>query len=337
MRDSDEPTVYEHLRARGYTRREFLQACAVIAGAMGLRSSPFALADGGGRPSALARTVARALQTTARQPIVWLGLQGCTGCTESLLRSGDPTIADLLLNKMSLDYHDTLSAAAGAQAEANRRKAIEDYASRFILVVEGSVPTGAFATTCTIGGRTALDVLGETANAARTVVAVGSCASFGGIPAAKPNPTAARGIGPTIAGKRVVNVPGCPAIPEVLAGTLLHLIVFGESPELDDLGRPITYYGMTIHDACERRSHFRRSEFARSFDDEGARAGWCLHELGCKGPATFNACPVMQWSGLSSPVQSGHPCLGCSEPRFWDAPVYSQQHKLYAPTASRHG
>jgi hydrogenase small subunit len=160
---------------------------------------------------------------------------------------------------------------------------------------------------------------------AAAVIATGNCATFGGIPKAKPNPTGAKGVSEIVRDKPVVNISGCPAIPEVFTGTLAHFIVFGALPELDRLNRPLAFYGNTIHDRCLRRAFYEAGKFALSFDDEGARKGWCLYKLGCKGPTTYNACASMKWDGgLSFPVQSGHPCLGCSEPNFWDGGGFYQ-------------
>jgi hydrogenase small subunit len=202
---------------------------------------------------------------------------------------------------------------------------MQKYFGKYLLVVEGSVPLGIDGDYCTIGGRSAKDLLGEAARGAAAVIATGNCATFGGIPKAKPNPTDARGIWEIITDKPVVNISGCPAIPEVFTGTVAHFIVFGNLPELDAHHRPLTFYGNTIHDRCLRRPFYEAGKFALSFDDEGARKGWCLYKLGCKGPTTYNACASIKWdAGLSFPVQSGHPCLGCSEPGFWDGGGFYQ-------------
>ena len=116
-----------------------------------------------------------------------------------------------------------------------------------------------------------------------------------------------------------MNVPGCPPIPVVITGVLAHFLTFGGLPELDQLGRPIAFYGQSIHDRCYRRPFYDKGQFAETFDDEGAKKGWCLYKLGCKGPTTYNACAVTKWNdGTSFPIEAGHPCLGCSEPKFWD-------------------
>jgi hydrogenase small subunit len=119
--------------------------------------------------------------------------------------------------------------------------------------------------------------------------------------------------------KPIVNVPGCPPIPMVITAVLAQFLTFGQLPELDIHGRPVAFFGQTIHDRCYRRPFYEQGKFAETFDDEGARKGWCLFKLGCKGPITYNACATVKWNaGTSFPIESGHPCLGCSEPGFWD-------------------
>ncbi|MBK9713342.1 MAG: hydrogenase small subunit [Kouleothrix sp.] len=324
-----EETIYEGLRREGMSRRDFMKLCGALAGVMGLRYA--APVEASGLPAELergpstARMVAKALAGKPRVPVIWMSFQGCTGCSEALTRSQSPSMVDLVLNKISIDYHETLFAAAGAQAEQSRQAAMKQYAGQYLLVVEGSVPTAEDGIYCTIGGRSAVDLLKEAAAGAAAVISTGNCAAFGGLPKAKPNPTGARGAHELIADKPVVHIPGCPAIPEAFTGTLVHFLVFGALPELDALKRPVTFYGQTVHDRCLRRPFYEAGKFAGSFDDEGARKGWCLYKLGCKGPTTYNACASLKWSGgLSFPVQSGHPCLGCSEPNFWDGGGFYQ-------------
>ncbi len=269
--------------------------------------------------------VANALETKPRVPIIWMEFQDCAGCSEALTRSQSPTLTDLVLNEISIEYHETLTAAAGFQTEANKDAVMEEYAGQYVLVIEGSIPTGRGAVYCTVGGRTAEDLALDAAENAGAIIAIGNCSAFGGLPAAAPNPTNAKSAQQVLKGKTVVNIPGCPPIPEVFTGTLLHYIVFGKLPELDGLNRPKTFYGQTVHDRCMRRPFYEAGRFAKSFDDEGAKAGWCLYKLGCKGPTTYNACASIKWqNGLSFPIQSGHPCLGCSEPGFWDGGGFYQ-------------
>lgn len=322
-------TIAENLRKNGVTRRDFLKLSGILAAAMGLKLPP--PVRGSGLPPKLGRgrqvesDILQALETKPRLPVIWLEFQDCAGCTEAISRSDSPTLVNLVLNTLTIEYHETLSAAAGFQVEQAKQDAMKKYAGQYILVVEGSVPYGDEGIYCTIGGRTAVSLLEEAAAGAAAIIATGNCASFGGIPKADPNPTDAKGIWKIITDKPIINIPGCPAIPEVTTGTIAQYAIFGTLPELDGLLRPKTYYGNTIHDRCLRRPFYEAGKFAGSFDDEGARQGWCLYKLGCKGPTTYNACASIRWDeGLSFPVQSGHPCLGCSQPDFWDGGGFYQ-------------
>jgi len=302
---SNEKTLGEVLRQQGITRRGFLKFCAATASLMAL-------------PPAMVPRIAAALENARRPSVIWLSFQECTGCTESLTRSQSPTVEGLIFNAISLDYHHTLQAAAGDQAELAREKAMEENYGNYILVVDGSIPLAnpAFSTIAGISNR---DMLEETAKGAAAIVSVGSCAAFGGIPHANPNPTGAVAVADIIKDKPIINVPGCPPIPVVITGVLAHFLTFGSIPELDALGRPLAFYGKSIHDRCYRRPFYDKGLFAETFDDEGAKLGWCLYKLGCKGPTTYNACATTKWNeGTSFPIESGHPCLGCSEPDFWD-------------------
>ncbi|MEZ5839560.1 MAG: hydrogenase small subunit [Hyphomicrobiales bacterium] len=242
-----------------------------------------------------------------------------------MTRAFAPTLEDLIFNFLSLDYHHTLQAASGAAAEAARTETMRRDAGRYLLIVEGSVPTAADGVYSAIAGQSNLDMLRETAAGAAAIIALGSCAAFGGIASARPNPTGAMGVGEMmetgLIGKRpLVNLPGCPPMPLAIAGTLAYFLAFDALPPLDDKGRPLAFYGASVHEQCYRYHFFVEGKFAKSLDDEGARAGWCLYELGCKGPVTHNACARYRWNGgVSFPVESGHPCIGCSEPGFWDA------------------
>lgn len=209
---------------------------------------------------------------------------------------------------------------------------MRQFFGKYLLVVDGAIPTKDGGIYSTIAGRTNLDMLQEAAKGAAAIIAVGTCAAFGGIPNAKPNPTGAVSVSDLIKDKPIVNISGCPPIPAVITGVLAHYLTFGFLPELDDLGRPKSFYGETIHDRCYRRPFYDQGKFAKGFDDEGARNGWCLFELGCKGPTTHNSCATTKWNGGTSfPIESGHGCLGCSEPNFWDAGSFYTP--LSAPTA----
>jgi hydrogenase small subunit len=300
-------SLVERLRQRGITRRAFLQFCATTLAALRLS---------GMSAAAFAEELGRA----KRPSVIWLSFQECTGCTESLTRSYTPTLESLIFDMISLDYHHTLQAASGFGAEKSREDAMQQFFGKYLLVVDGAIPLNDGGVYSTIAGRTNLDLLQEAAKGAAAIISVGTCAAFGGIPNAKPNPTGAVAVSDIIKDKAIVNISGCPPIPAVITGVLAHYLTFSELPELDDLGRPKSFYGETIHDRCYRRPFYDQGKFAKTFDDEGARNGWCLFELGCKGPTTYNACATTKWNGGASfPIESGHGCLGCSEPHFWDA------------------
>jgi hydrogenase small subunit len=270
-------------------------------------------------PPSMVPAIAAALERARRPSVIWLSFQECTGCTESLTRSHSPSVESLIFDHISLDYHHTLQAAAGEAAEAAREAAMHENKGNYILVVDGSIPLGNPGYS-TIAGISNLQMLEETAKDAAAIVAVGTCAAFGGLPQANPNPTGAVSVSDIIKDKPIINVSGCPPIPTVITGVLAHFLTFGAIPELDQYNRPKVFYGQSIHDRCYRRPFYDKGLFAETFDDAGAKAGWCLYKLGCKGPMTYNACATTKWNqGTSWPVESGHGCLGCSEPRFWDA------------------
>jgi hydrogenase small subunit len=308
-----EETIYQHLISRGVTRREFLQFCTWMGGCIGLQASGVA-------------AMVKALETKKRIPVIWLHFQECTCCSESFLRSSHPIVADILLDKISLDYTETLMAASGQQAEKSLHDTMEKYKGEYLLCIEGSVPMGEDGAYCCIGGKTAKSIAEEVAEHAMAVIAWGNCACSGCVQAAKPNPTEAMPIKKIIAGKPIVNVQGCPPIAEVMAGVLVHLLTFGVIPQLDNLGRPKAFYARRVHDTCYRRPNYDAGLFVESFDDENARKGYCLYKVGCKGPTTYNSCGTIRWNGgVSFPIQAGHPCIGCSEANFWDnGPFYQR-------------
>ena len=196
---------------------------------------------------------------------------------------------------------------------------MKDAYGKYLLIVDGSIPTKDGGVYSCFGGISNYDMLVEAAKGAAAVIAVGTCAAFGGIPKANPNPTGAVSVSDIVKDKPVINISGCPPIPVVITGVLAQFLAMGRIPDLDALGRPKAFFGDTIHDRCYRRPFYDQGKFAKSFDDEGARNGWCLYELGCKGPTTYNSCATLKWNtGTSFPIQSGHGCLGCSEPDFWD-------------------
>jgi hydrogenase small subunit len=197
---------------------------------------------------------------------------------------------------------------------------------KYVCVIEGAIPLKEDGIYCKIGGKTALELANTVAAKAGAIIAIGSCASWGGIPSADPNPTGATGAPEVLKGKTVVTIPGCPANPYNLLGTVLQFATFGTLPALDELGRPKFAYGRTIHEHCPRRAHFDAGRFVQVFGDAGHREGWCLYKTGCKGPATHANCSVQHFGEVIDawPIGLGHPCFGCTEKSLaFRAPLHS--------------
>jgi hydrogenase small subunit len=321
----DHPTVFETLQAQGISRRRFLKFCAVTASSLALSGQA-------------AQAFAQAMAAARRPSLIWLSFQQCTGCSESLLRSGarkltvlgtpeasSASVESLILDFVSLDYHESLQVAAGHQAELARQTAMQQNFGSYVLIVDGSVPTGDKEWWMSVAGHSGLQTLAEAVGGAAVVVALGTCATYGGLAAAFPNPSRAMGVGDLmdaglVPAKTLVNLSGCPPVGEVITGALAMYIT-GDARllDLDEFKRPKFFYGRTVHDTCPRLEHYNAGRFAQTHDDSGARQGWCLYLLGCRGPSTFNACSTVRWNdGQSLPMLSGHGCLGCSEPAFWD-------------------
>ncbi len=300
---------------RGVSRRDFLKFCTAITATMGL---PLGMAD----------LIAKTIEDPKRPPVIWLHFQECTGCTESLLRATHPTVEHLVLDLISVDYSETLMAAAGHQAEAALHQSAEANEGKFILVVEGSVPTRDDGIYCQIGGKTALQIIKELAPKAGAIVAIGSCASWGGVQSAGINPTGAKGIHEIIPDHTVINLPGCPASPYNLLSTVLYYLTLQKIPQLDAKSRPKFAYGRLVHENCERRPHFDAGRFVNEFGDYGHRNGWCLYKIGCKGPETHANCPVQLYGDVGAnawPVGTGHPCFGCTEKEVgFTKPIFQQ-------------
>lgn len=310
---ADKPTFYDVLMSRGVSRRNFLGFCATTAVYLGL---------GPNGPG----IVAHAMQTKPRIPVLWLHGLECTCCSESFLRSGHPLTSDIVMSMISLDYDDTIMAAAGDQAEEILHDIIRDYRGAYILAVEGNVPLANDGMSCIVGGRPFRKKFEEVSRHAKAIISWGTCATSGCVQAAKPNPTKATPIHKLVNRVPVINVPGCPPIAEVMTGVISYILTYDRLPELDHQLRPKLFYSQRVHDKCYRRAHFDAGQFVESWDDEGAKQGWCLYKMGCRGPTTYNACTTMGWNeNTSHPIRSGHGCIGCSEEGFWDrGPFYER-------------
>ncbi len=309
----------EELQRRGISRRQFIKWSSMMTATLML-------------PPVFQSRVARAAENFSRVPVIWLHLAECTGCTESVIRTQSPDILQLLLDNISLEYHETLLAASGDQAEERLQEALEEFEGQFVCVCEGGIPTGTPTTAqegqyLTLGphAKTGLDLAQEVTSKAAAVISLGSCAAFGNVQAALPNPTEAKGIGDAL-DIGVVNIPGCPPNAVSFIGTVLYVILFKKLPEVDDEARPLFAYGRTVHDYCERLDNFKAGNFVKSWDDDGAKQGYCLFQMGCKGPTTYNNCSRARFNQNTSwPVAAGHGCIGCSEKDFWDnnSPLYT--------------
>jgi len=299
--------LYAALMRRGMTRRTFLRFTSAMAAVLAL-------------PPTFAPRIAAAVEQAPRLPVIWLRGQDCGGETEAFLRAPDPSAASLLLDMLSLEYHQSLMAAPGAAAERARTTAMERYPDGYVLVVEGSIPTGAGGAYCIVGGRPIADVVREVSDGALATIAVGACAFDGGTPGAGGGVTGARSAADIITGGPLITLPGCPVNVDNLVATIVHYLTLGEWPATDGRGRPLFAYGPLIHNECERRPHFEFGEFVQSWGDEGSQKGWCLYKLGCKGPESFGNCASQRFAqGTSWPIHAGHGCIGCTMPAFWDS------------------
>ncbi len=309
-----EKAFYQRLAEKGVSRRDFMKYCTFLTATMGLSSS-------------FVPKVAEVFAAPQQRPaVIWLHFGECTGCSESVLRSQYPYVDELVLEVLSIEYHETIMAAAGQQAEDQLQMAMKKYKGQYICVVEGSIATRFDGGYGKIAGRTFLEIAKEVVPNALATIAIGACATYGGIPAAKPNPGGYKGVTDAI-GVNTVNIAGCPPNPVNFVGTVVNYLLLGKLPAVDDLGRPLFAYGKTIHDQCPRRAHFENDEFVEEFGSEEAAMGYCLYKVGCRGPETYNNCPIVKFNdGTSWPVEAGHPCLGCSEPNFWDrfTPFYEE-------------
>ncbi len=302
------------LEDQGVNRRDFMKWASAVTGMLML-------------PASFTPLVADAALLMNRAPVIWIELSDCAGNTEAMLRSDGPKIDEILLDIISLEFNETIMAASGHQAEAQLEDAMHTFKDKYLLFVEGAVPMGMNGQFGTIGaqGETFYDHLMRVSKHAAAIVAVGSCATFGGVPAASPNPTGAVGVMDVVKGKPLINIPACPANPANMVGVIIHYILTGQVPELDSLLRPKFAFGYRIHDNCERRAHFDAGEFVEEWGDEGAKNNFCLYKVGCKGPMTFNNCSIVRYNeGVNWPVGVGRGCIGCSEPDFWDKYAYER-------------
>jgi hydrogenase small subunit len=307
-------SLYAALKARGVSRRRFIEFCSALVATLAL-------------PERYVAQVVQAVGSAKKPVLVWVQFQDCAGNSESILRASHPTVLEVVLDLLSWEYHEIIMAGAGKQAEAALQRVVKEEKGKYLAVVEGAIPLADGGVYCTVAGRTAIDLAREVCGNAAASIAVGACAWDGGLVASHPNPTGAVGLEEAVPGLNIVNMPGCPQNPANTVAVLVHYLTFGELPALDQYHRPLFAYGRLIHDQCERRAHYDAGRYVEEWGDEGHRKGWCLYKMGCKGPqATFN-CPNVRWNDQTSwPVKAGHGCLACASRRFWDtkSPFYER-------------
>ncbi len=296
------------LEARGVSRRSFMKLCGSLAVAAGLSELA-------------APRVAQAIENSvigaesgSLYPVVWMEGASCTGCTESFAQVDSPDPATVVLEMISLNYCETLSAAAGWSMEEAKNQTVE--AGNYILIYEGAVLEGWGGQALRVANETGTEQLIHVAENANAVVALGSCAVNGGWMGANPNSSSALGVQKFLAKEGiatpVINIPGCPANPEWVEAVLVDAILVGTLPELNSENKPSVIFNQTIHDNCPRRGHFENGEFVYAFGTEEEAKGYCLYPMGCRGPQTKANCGVVRWNHRRSwCVESGGPCIGC--------------------------
>lgn len=246
--------------------------------------------------------------------MIWLEATGCAGNIISLMNADNPDLIYLLQDMVTLKYNNSLMAAQGEKAYA---QFLDTLKTEFILVVEGAVSTrdeGLYTVIARYKGKniTAMEAVKMAGEKAKYVLAVGTCASYGGISAAKPNPSGSMSVCQFL-DREVIRVPGCPVHPDWIIGTIANIVAFGK-PELDEENRPLIFYAVTIHDRCPRRSFFNKGIFAEKLGDKE-----CMIKLGCRGPVTKTDCPIRQWNSyVNWPVEDNTPCIGCAQKGFPD-------------------
>ena len=312
------------------TRREFLETAGI--GTVSVLGFSLLRIPGLERVAQAAE-----LEKIAEIPVLWMATGSCSGCSVSLLNSAAPTIQEALLGEilpgkhLSLAFHATVMAAQGEQAMETLDSVAAAHKGAYVLVVDGATASAADGLYCNVGEKHEQPITGyqhvrDLARDAGVVLACGACASFGGIPAAAPNPTGALPVGEVLSKEGittpVVNVPGCPPHPDWIVGTIATFLLGGaEAMQLDESGRPAAFFGELIHDNCPYRGQFDRGEFAEHFGEHG-----CLIKLGCKGPITKADCAIRKFNnGTSWCVEAGHPCIGCCHEEFpFDKSLFAQ-------------
>ncbi|MBI5087080.1 MAG: hydrogenase small subunit [Acidobacteria bacterium] len=316
------------MRRYEFTRREFSRWAAAATAVTGFSQA------------LLPRLGAAVSAAVKEYPLIWMQDAACSGCSVSVINTIHPSIKNVILDQilpgsqLYLNYHSTLMAATGPLSTGAALETSRKNKGKYIYIIEGAIPAldgGIYGTLGEEDGKpvTMLEWFRRLAPDALAILAVGTCAAYGGIPAAKPNPTGAKGVGELLKefniATPVVNIPGCPCHPDWFIGTVARVLLYGlpKPQELDEHGRLKIYFGKSVHNRCINRDYLDDGIFANKFGEVG-----CLLEIGCKGPFTHGDCPVRQWnSGVNWCVSANAPCMGCTEPGFPDAhsPLYQRR------------
>ncbi len=271
-----------------------------------------------------------------KPPLIWFEANACSGDSISTMNAVDPELGQILCSMVEVRFWNALMPNQGEKAQEGFFSTAE--AGDFILIVEGAIATagnGRFTIPFKAGTYlfTSEELLLYLAPKAKYIIAVGTCAAFGGPSAARPNLSGSKGVWEILQNRPVINVSGCPINPDWLTGTLYQLLLFG-LPEVDRYQRPTLFYGQTIHSICQRRSYFDQGSFAVELGDPE-----CMFTLGCMGPVTGSDCPYRLWNDhLNWPVKASTPCIGCTKSGFPDksTPFYTPlPDKLEKPAARR--
>jgi hydrogenase small subunit len=286
---------------KNISRRDFMRYCGMGAAALGLTVTDLGLLE-------------KALANPNGPSVIWLQGSGCTGCSESFLNrisTSSPTTApSVLIDAINLVYHPTLMALPGQDAVAQAEAAYNK--GGYILAVEGGVPTAFGGSACWAWTYNGVEVtfesaVRELANKASKILCVGTCAAWGGIPAAPPNPAGIKGV-KALTGRKTINIPGCPTHPDWIVWAVAQLLL-NYPVTLDSYGRPTQFFSATVHDQCPRNGTTK----ATAYGVDNA----CLMDLGCRGPDTMANCPSQKWNNQANwCVDANAPCIGCTSPLF---------------------
>lgn len=283
------------------SRRDFLKFCGIGAVSLGLSLSDLTL-------------LKKVLANPNAPSVIWLQGAGCTGCSESLLNrvstTTPKTAGDLLINSINLVYHPTLMSLAGQSAVEQAEAAYSK--GGYILAVEGGVPTAFNGYACAVWTYNNEEVTFQSAvldlaSKASKIICIGTCASWGGISAAPPNPTGVKGV-KAVTGKTTINISGCPPHPDWIVWAIAQLLL-GNNIALDSYGRPTALYSQKIHDKCPRKGKGEAETYGLDL--------MCLKDLGCRGPQTRASCLSQFWNNkVNWCIDANSPFIGCTEPTF---------------------